>query len=121
MQILTDSDDFVHPLITSTVEKIRFSLGYVDAKQLAKRLDRIALADKHSSHRSGHYDVGGEALAKSLFVAWVRARYNHLERCDVAALVKREILPSVSPDRGRSACCREYPDISACPNSYPSP
>jgi hypothetical protein len=81
------------------MDKIRFSLGYVDAKQLAKRLDKLALdilPDKDNVHRSAWYIAEGERMAKSLFIAWVRARYDVMNRWDIATLVQREMLPSVS-------------------------
>jgi hypothetical protein len=96
-QILADSDAFIHPLITSTMDKIRFSLVNVDAKQLAKRLDKIALETSSGPpfHGSGQYHAQGEKSAKSFFVSWIRARRDHMTRCDIAELAKRDFLPLV--------------------------
>ncbi|KAJ9094551.1 hypothetical protein QFC20_006866 [Naganishia adeliensis] len=99
--ILTDSDAFIHPLVTSTTDKIRFSLGYVDAKQLAKRLDKIALetsTGEQPFHRSRQYHTRGESSAKSLFAAWIRTRRDHMIRWEIAELVKRDLLPLLSEE-----------------------
>lgn len=98
-QILADSQASIHPLIVSTIDKIRFSLGYVDARQLSKRLDKIVLETlprDETIRRSGKYNRQGEDLARGLFVTWVRARNDQMSRWDIAALVKKDILPLVS-------------------------
>ena len=88
-----------HPAIQSALHKVRFHMGYCSAIQLVKRLNAL--------DRAFHRNADGQEIQTELshpekqrvmtkLEAWLRLRWDIVDRWDLAKIVKDEILGKVS-------------------------
>ena len=88
-----------HPAIQSALHKVRFHMGYCSSIQLVKRLNAL--------DREFHRDADGQKIQSELshpekqrvmtkLEAWLRARWDIVDRWNLAKIVKDDILGKVS-------------------------
>jgi hypothetical protein len=88
-----------HPAIQSALHKVRFHMGYCSSIQLVKRLNAL--------DREFHRNADGQEIQTELSLpekqrvmikleAWLRVRWDIVDRWDLTRIVKDEILEKVS-------------------------
>ncbi|KAJ9104651.1 hypothetical protein QFC21_002149 [Naganishia friedmannii] len=78
---ILNKSNAIHPMIASTLHKVRFSLGYIDARHLVQAVERIEndgstglqLGILRRPPSDAHLDLSTVVSAKKLIMAWLSA------------------------------------------------
>ena len=90
-----------HPAIQSALHKVRFHMGYCSSVQLVKRLnalDREFHRDAHGRETEVELSDAEKHRVSVKVEAWMRVRWDIIDRWELAKMVKDEVLVKVGRD-----------------------
>ena len=90
-----------HPAIQSALHKVRFHMGYCSSVQLVKRLnalDREFHRDAHGRETEVELSDAEKHRVSVKVEAWMRVRWDIIDRWELAKMVKDEVLAKVGRD-----------------------